>query len=48
MILYYGMDILPDDLGEKLEKPKVFDEEPFRSGIIKILENNRDNKYNEI
>lgn len=41
---YYGMDVLPDDPGEKLEKPKVFDEEPFRSEIIKVLENNRDNK----
>jgi len=41
---YYGMDVLPDDPGEKLEKPKVFDVEPFRSEIIKVLENNRDNK----
>lgn len=41
---YYGMDVLPDDPGEKLEKPKVFDVEPFRSEIIKVLENNKDNK----
>ena len=41
---YYGMDVLPDDPGEKLEKPKVLDEEPFRSEIIKVLENSRDNK----
>ena len=41
---YYGMDVLPDDPGEKLEKPKVFDAEPFRSEIIKVLERNRDNK----
>ncbi len=41
---YYSMDVLPDDPGEKLEKPKVFDEEPFRSDIIRILENNKNNK----
>ena len=40
---YFDMDVLPDNPGEKLEKPKVFDEEPFRSAIIKVLENNKDN-----
>ena len=40
---YFGMDVLPDNPGEKLEKPKVFDVEPFRSEIIKVLESNRDN-----
>ena len=27
---YFEMDVLPDNPGEKLEKPKVFDLEPFR------------------
>ena len=40
---YFEMDVLPDNPGEKLEKPKVFDVEPFRSEIIKVLESNRDN-----
>ena len=40
---YFEMDVLPDNPGEKFEKPKVFDVEPFRSEIIKVLESNRDN-----
>ena len=40
---YFEMDVLPDNPGEKLEKPKVFDVEPFRSEIVKVLESNRDN-----
>lgn len=34
------MDVLPDDPGAKLAKPKTFDAEPFRSTIIRILETN--------
>lgn len=41
---YYQMDVLPDDPGEKLEKDKAFDREPFRSAIIEILRNNENNK----
>ena len=37
---YYDMDVLPDDSGAKLAKPKTFDAEPFRSTIISILETN--------
>ena len=37
---YYDMDVLPDDPGAKLAKPKTFDAEPFRSTIIRILETN--------
>ena len=37
---YYDMDVLPDDPGAKLAKPKTFDAEPFRSTIISILETN--------
>ena len=37
---YYDMDVLPDDPGAKLAKPKTFDAEPFRSTIIRILEAN--------
>jgi len=40
---YFDMDVVPDHPGEKLEKPKVFDEEPFRSAIIRVLENNKNN-----
>ena len=37
---YYNMDIVPENPGEKLSKPKAFDTEPFRSNIIAILETN--------
>ena len=37
---YYDMDVIPDDPGAKLAKPKSFDAEPFRSTIIRILETN--------
>lgn len=37
---YYDMDVIPDDPGAKLAKPKTFDAEPFRSTIIRILETN--------
>lgn len=41
---YYDMDVLPDNPGEHLEKPKAFDCEPFRSVIIEVLRNNENNK----
>ena len=41
---YYDMDVVPDNPGEKLEKPKAFDVEPFRSVIIEVLRNNEKNK----
>ena len=34
---YYDMDVIPDDPGTNLAKPKTFDAEPFRSTIIRIL-----------
>ena len=37
---YYNMDAVPDDLGAKLVKDKVFDEEPWKGAIIAILVNN--------
>ena len=37
---YYDMDVIPDDPGAKLAKPKTFDVEPFRSTIVRILEAN--------
>ena len=37
---YYDMDVIPDDPGANLAKPKTFDAEPFRSTIIRILETN--------
>lgn len=37
---YDDMDVLPDDPGAKLAKPKTFDVEPFCSMIIRILETN--------
>lgn len=40
---YYSMDVLPEDPHRSLEKPKVFDAEPFRSVIIEILRNNESN-----
>ena len=40
---YYDMDVVPDNPGEKLEKPKAFDVEPFRSVIIEVLRNNEKN-----
>lgn len=42
---YYAMDKLPDDPGKSLAKDKVFDEEPFKSAIIAILENNKNKCY---
>lgn len=42
---YFSMDIVPDKPAEKLAKDKAFDEEPFRSAIFKILENNEDKDY---
>ena len=42
---YYAMDILPDKPGERLEKEKAFDREPFRSTIIRILESNEKSDY---
>jgi len=37
---YYAMDVAPDDPGVNLVKDKVFDVEPWKSAIIKILGNN--------
>lgn len=37
---YYDMDVVPDNPGAKLAKPKTFDAEPFRSTILRILETN--------
>ena len=37
---YYDMDVVSDDSGEKLAKPKTFDAEPFWSTILRILEIN--------
>jgi hypothetical protein len=42
---YYLMDVIPDDPGENLEKPKAFDTEPFRSYIIEVLRNNSSNRH---
>ena len=39
----FEMDVIPDNPEEELEKLKDFDVEPFRSEIIKLFENNRDN-----
>ena len=39
---YYDMDVIPDDPGAKLAKPKTFDVEPFRSTIVR---NPRDSGY---
>ena len=41
---YFNMDVLPDTPGEKLQKDKAFDVEPFRSAIIEVLRNNASNK----
>lgn len=41
---YYDMDVVPDNPGEKLEKPKAFDVEPFWSVIIEVLRNIEKNK----
>lgn len=37
---YYEMDVIPENPGEKLSKEKAFDKEPFRTAILRILENN--------
>ena len=42
---YYDMDVIPANPGEKLVKDKVFDEEPFRTAILRILENNEKKDY---
>ena len=42
---YYDMDVIPDNIGEKLEKSKVFDQEPFKSAILRIAEQNDDRDY---
>ena len=42
---YYLMDVIPDDPGKNLEKPKAFDVEPFRSYIIEVLRNNSNNGH---
>lgn len=40
---YYSMDVVPESPGERLEKPKAFDSEPFRAYIIEVLRNNENN-----
>ena len=42
---YFDMDVIPANPGEKLVKDKVFDEEPFRTAILRILENNEKKDY---
>ena len=42
---YYDMDVLPDDPGAKLAKPKTFDAEPFRSTIIIFLRRTAEEGY---
>lgn len=42
---YYAMDVVPENPGEKLTKDKAFDEEPFRSAILRILDNNEGKDY---
>ena len=37
---YYDMDVVPDDLGANLAKDKVYDEEPWKSYIIAVINNN--------
>jgi hypothetical protein len=37
---YYNMDAVPADFGHRLRKDMAFDVEPFKSTIVKILENN--------
>jgi len=37
---YYKLDGVPDDLGASLKKSLAFDQEPFRSTVIEILERN--------
>jgi len=37
---YYNMDAIPEDLGAALTKEKVYDAEPWKSGILAILKNN--------
>lgn len=41
---YYKMDVVPENPGANLEKPKAFAEEPFHSAILRILQNNQNNK----
>ena len=40
---YYAQDTVPDNPGAKLAKKKSFDEEPFRTRIITIMERNSSN-----
>ena len=40
---YYAMDVIPENPGEKLVKDKAFDKEPFKSAVLRILENNEKN-----
>ena len=42
---YYAMDVIPENPSEKLAKDKAFNEEPFRSAILKILERNEEKDY---
>ena len=35
---YYDMDVIPENPGANLSKPKAFDTEPFKNTIITILE----------
>ena len=42
---YYAMDVAPDNPGVNLAKDKVFDEEPWKSAIIRILQANPSKCY---
>lgn len=42
---YYNMDVISDDPGEHLQKPKAFDVEPFRTCILKVVRCNKDNRH---
>ena len=40
---YFNMSDPPEDMSQHLAKEKAFDQEPFRSAVLKILENNQEN-----
>jgi hypothetical protein len=42
---YYNMDSVPEDIGARLSKDKVFDGEPWKSCIITVLRNNPKDCY---
>ena len=42
---YYAMDVIPKDIGAKLAKDKAFDQEPFHTAILRVLELNESKNY---